>query len=432
MARVFQRRRRRNGQLVTEKKYTVEWRDASGRCYRQAAYTDKSESWALARKLENDAQAGQVVKHRRTPLAEHLEAFRRSLQSKERTIKHIQITCNRIARVFDNCIFIQLADVNISPIEEWLDEQRSLRIGIKTRNYYVASVKQFFTWMVRTKRAFQNPVLGLETLNAEADIRRVRRVLTHAELEKLIIAARSGNPFRGISGEDRAILYLLAVRTGLRKSECASLTAKSFDLPARTVTVTAAYSKRRRKDTLPLRADIVEILTEWLRGRTGKLWPGTWHERGAWMIRRDLESAGIPYENEQGVFDFHSLRHQFLSDLASSGVHPKVAQELARHSTIALTMDRYSHVLEDQKTEAIERLPVLGEWTAKWTETFGVDCPQGAQVVTMGGEGSCPPESIEVVEREVVSTDCHKVARTDSSSGGRSRTYDTRIMIPLL
>ena len=62
------------------------------------------------------------------------------------------------------------------------------------------------------------------------------------------------------------------------------------------------------------------------------------------MIRRDLDEAGIPYRDDAGrVADFHSLRHTFITNLARGGVHPKVAQALARHSTITLTMDRYSH-----------------------------------------------------------------------------------------
>ncbi len=61
------------------------------------------------------------------------------------------------------------------------------------------------------------------------------------------------------------------------------------------------------------------------------------------MIRHDLAAAGIPYRDEQGrVFDCHSMRHQFISMLAAAGVHPKTAQELARHSTITLTMDHYN------------------------------------------------------------------------------------------
>lgn len=48
----------------------------------------------------------------------------------------------------------------------------------------------------------------------------------------------------------------------------------------------------------------------------------------------------LKYRDDAGrVFDFHSLRHQFISNLAQAGVHPKEAQTLARHSTITLTMD---------------------------------------------------------------------------------------------
>ena len=72
----------------------------------------------------------------------------------------------------------------------------------------------------------------------------------------------------------------------------------------------------------------------------------------------------IPYEDEAGrVFDFHSLRHQFISDLVRGGVHPKEAQTLARHSTITLTMDRYTHVGIVDLTAALERLPAISDKT---------------------------------------------------------------------
>jgi len=59
------------------------------------------------------------------------------------------------------------------------------------------------------------------------------------------------------------------------------------------------------------------------------------------------------------VADFHSLRHTFISNLARGGVHPKVAQSLARHSTITLTMDRYSHTLVGEHADALAVLPDL-------------------------------------------------------------------------
>ena len=49
------------------------------------------------------------------------------------------------------------------------------------------------------------------------------------------------------------------------------------------------------------------------------------------MLRDDLEMAEVPYTDETGrVFDFHSLRHQFISGLAAAGVHPKVTQQWYR------------------------------------------------------------------------------------------------------
>jgi integrase len=59
------------------------------------------------------------------------------------------------------------------------------------------------------------------------------------------------------------------------------------------------------------------------------------------------------------VADFHALRHTFITNLAMSGVHPKVAQDLARHSTIELTMSRYSHTVMEQRSEAVARLPAF-------------------------------------------------------------------------
>src|SRR5262249_28816116 len=57
--------------------------------------------------------------------------------------------------------------------------------------------------------------------------------------------------------------------------------------------------------------------------------------------------------------DFHALRHTFITNLANGGVHPKVAQALARHSTITLTMDRYSHTLVEEQSAALAALPDL-------------------------------------------------------------------------
>ncbi len=83
---------------------------------------------------------------------------------------------------------------------------------------------------------------------------------------------------------------------------------------------------------------------------------------GAKLLRVDLEAAGIPYADGDGrVADFHALRHTFLTNLAVSGVHPSVAQRLARHSDVNLTLSRYTHTALERQSEAVEALPDLLE-----------------------------------------------------------------------
>jgi len=78
------------------------------------------------------------------------------------------------------------------------------------------------------------------------------------------------------------------------------------------------------------------------------------------MFRADLADAGIPYVDDAGRYvDFHALRHTTGSLLAVAGVHPKVAQAIMRHSTVKLTLGRYSHVYRGQESEAVGKLPNL-------------------------------------------------------------------------
>jgi Phage integrase family len=69
------------------------------------------------------------------------------------------------------------------------------------------------------------------------------------------------------------------------------------------------------------------------------------------------ESDFLTYRDRDGrVADFHSLRHRFVTELVRAGVAPKDAKELARHSTITLTIDRYSHVTVRDTAAVVARL----------------------------------------------------------------------------
>jgi hypothetical protein len=172
------------------------------------------------------------------------------------------------------------------------------------------------------------------------------------------------------------MLYRVAVETGLRANELRSLTRASFDLSAdpQTVTVAAAYSKHRREDVVPLRLDTAAALAEHLAAKLPGAPAFTMPNRTAEVIRADLEAAGIDYRDDAGrVADFHSLRHTTGSWLAAAGVHPKVAQTIMRHSTIDLTMSRYTHVFRGQEADAVAALPDLSACTSEAMQATGTD-----------------------------------------------------------
>jgi hypothetical protein len=51
--------------------------------------------------------------------------------------------------------------------------------------------------------------------------------------------------------------------------------------------------------------------------------------------------------------------------LATSGVHPKIAQELMRHSNINLTMGIYTHAQASQVAAAVNNLPDFRQLRSK-------------------------------------------------------------------
>jgi integrase len=251
-------------------------------------------------------------------------------------------------------------------VEELLARRRG--IGIVTSNNYVTAIKHFSRWLVKDGRAENDPLAMIARLNPDVDLRRPRRVLREERFALLVEATGKGVAFRGIGGPDRLVLYTLAANTGFRAGELASLTPASFSLDTnpRTVTIEAAYSKHRRKDVQPLRPDVAELMRQYIAGKPADqpLWPGTWAEVAAEMLRTDLDAAGIPYKDGGRYFDFHAMRGQFISLLAKSGVHPKVAQVLARHSTINMTMKFYTHLDVFDVAGALDKLPGIGTQTA--------------------------------------------------------------------
>jgi integrase len=144
------------------------------------------------------------------------------------------------------------------------------------------------------------------------------------------------------------------------------LTPADFDLAADTpvVVLPARLAKNKKAKVQPLAADVAATLRAYLDGRpqNAPIWPGTWNEDAAEMLRADLEDAGIPYavEGPDGPLfaDFHALRHTYLTLGGRAGIDLRTLQELAGHSSPTLTA-RYSHRWLHDLAGAVERLPSI-------------------------------------------------------------------------
>jgi integrase len=52
----------------------------------------------------------------------------------------------------------------------------------------------------------------------------------------------------------------------------------------------------------------------------------------------------------------HGLRHSHASHLLAQNVHPKIVQEPFGHSSIAVTMDIYSHLMPNMQEDAAAKV----------------------------------------------------------------------------
>ena len=69
-------------------------------------------------------------------------------------------------------------------------------------------------------------------------------------------------------------------------------------------------------------------------------------------IESAMQADGI----EIGHFTCHSLRHTFATRAIENGMKPQVLKTILGHSSLAITMDLYAHVLGDEKVKEMELL----------------------------------------------------------------------------
>jgi integrase len=189
----------------------------------------------------------------------------------------------------------------------------------------------------------------------------VEVVALTVEQARALLAAAAGNSLEA--------LFVLAVKTGMRRGELLALRWEDVDLDKGMIQVLGTLRRTREGLTfgvpktaasrrqVVLSPSMVAALRrhrarqEEERQGIGDLWLNLGlvfpNRLGRPMEPRDLlanvyrpllDRAGLP------PVTFHALRHSAATLLLSEGEHPKVVRELLGHAQVSITLDRYSHM----------------------------------------------------------------------------------------
>lgn len=155
--------------------------------------------------------------------------------------------------------------------------------------------------------------------------------------------------FRRMGEEDMVDFIALSLDTGLRQGEMLGLRHRDADGVRVTVWGTGAKSGKTR--SVPLTSRAKGILAK-RKGKPGDPVFEMTRFALAWQWEKLREVMGM---EDDAQFVPHVLRHEFCSRLADKDMNAAVIQQLAGHSTLAITQ-RYIHVRADHLVRAINAL----------------------------------------------------------------------------
>jgi len=306
----------------------------------------------------------------RLTVAEHLNNWLEGYvktNCSERTLDSIKsIVVHHLIPVLGH---IQLNKLQPQVIQAYYGKALEKPLSSRSVHYHHRILKQSLKYAVRQGYLGRNPC---ELVDPPSPRKKPMRTLTPDELEVLLQTA-SGNQFY-------PVIYT-AVSTGLRQAELLGLRWRDID-PDITMSISVnralykrrgickfiepktSHSRRRVSMTPKLAIYLREYRTERQRlfaeigkGSTlddlifcnvdGKpVDPGSLTHNFGRLVKR----AGLCNVR------FHDLRHTFASLMLLRGAKPKVISEALGHSSVAFTMDVYSHIIEGMQSDAMALL----------------------------------------------------------------------------
>jgi integrase len=217
------------------------------------------------------------------------------------------------------------------------------------------SLKQAVLWRL----IVSNPS---DAVKPPRPVRKEMRTLTEDEVRRLLAAT---------AGTRHHSLWIFLVTTGVRLGEGHATIRRALQRQRGAGLVFVEPKTRRGRRTVPFPPETLRALESHRQdlNRERQNAAMLWKENGlvfpgpdgqprdmtylSYTFHRGLRVAGLPRMR------IHDLRHTAATHLMNRHVHPKVVQELLGHSTITITLDTYSHVLQPLAKEASAQMSSL-------------------------------------------------------------------------
>jgi integrase len=247
----------------------------------------------------------------------------------------------------------RLFEIRAVEVESWL---KSLNRAPGTLCKIRSVMSLLFNHGRRHNLCDRNPI---RWVRQGAKRRAAPDILTSDEVQRLLANLR----FR------EQTLVLLAVTTGLRRSELFALKWRDVDFQAKQIHVTRSIVQNvigickteTSQKPVPTHDDLVEALREWhrqARYQSSESWvfaspvnQGRWPYLAQEIMRQHI----LPVARKLGItkrIGWHTFRHTYSTLLRSTGAELKIMQELLRHSTIRVTLDTYTQAVTTEKRNA--------------------------------------------------------------------------------
>jgi integrase len=354
---VYRPSRWKNGKRIVGRLYRGRYRtDPRDRINDVALYTDDKQVaeqrlTKVVREEQHEREGLIAPKHQREaaqrPLTEHVEDFIADRRSVRRDEKYVRELRRKLLRLIQECPWQFVRDVTCESFCVWRGKQTQ---SPKTLNEYLNAICGLMNWL--EPRIGANPLRFVQKVETAGEPKRPRRAMAVDQLRRLM----------SVSGE-RAIAYIVAVCTGIRRGELDELEWRDvfLDVSQPFIAVRSSIGKNKKHVMQPLPPYVADELR---KIRPSNVSPNALVFREGVpsmpVYRKDLEAAEIDYKDAEGRYaDFHALRKTFGTLLTLHSRSERTVMELMRHSDMKLTAKVYTDANMLPVSETVAMLPNL-------------------------------------------------------------------------